>query len=179
MASEIFILDADTLITPYQLFYPFDMFPDFWIFIEQKLASNEIKILDMVYNEITMGNDPLSNWLSSLKNIEISNHKESAIITQYGYILDYIHTCPFYKMEALNAWSLDNTADPWLIATAITYHYTIITFEKPNASLNDKQPSKDAKIPDICRQFDVKFNDLYYMMRQLGFRNTESIKASR
>ena len=172
MSSERFIIDTDTLITPYRLFYPFDMFPDFWNFIEQKIKSKEIKILDMVYNEITKGGDELSDWLSAIANIELTDRKNGTIITHYSSILNYIHNSPFYKTEALNTWSTATIADPWLIAAALTHSYTIITFEKSNAGLSDKHPSKNAKIPDVCSQFNVRCENLYYMMRGLGFKRT-------
>ena len=172
MVSEEFIIDADTLITPYKIFYPFDMFPDFWDFIGQKMKSEEIKTLDLVYNEIARGNDSLRDWLLSIKGIKKIERKNNVIISNYGNILNYISTCGFYKIEALNSWSTATTADPWLIATALNHSYTVITFEKPNQSLNSKQKTKDVKIPDICNEFNVKCENLYYMMRQLGFKRT-------
>jgi hypothetical protein len=63
-------------------------------------------------------------------------------------------------------------ADPWLIAAAIKHSYTVITFEKSNVGLNVNQPSKSVKIPDICKQFNVNCEDLFYMMRILGFKQS-------
>ena len=60
-------------------------------------------------------------------------------------------------------------ADPWLIAAAAVNHYTIVTFEKPNDGLNARNPSKNAKIPDVASEFGVETVDLYSMMRELGF----------
>ncbi|MCL2289251.1 MAG: DUF4411 family protein [Bacteroidetes bacterium] len=171
MGNERFIIDTDTLIAPYRSFYPFDMVPDFWSFIEQNILSKKIMILDKVYNEITDGGDQLSNWLADIKNIEMINCRNSTIISHYAKILDYINISPLYrKPEALFDWASDKTADAWLIAAAITYSCTVITFEISNASLNDKQPTRDVKIPDICKQFNVKCENLYYMMRHLGFK---------
>ena len=172
MPSNQYIIDSDTLITPKRLFYPFDMFLDFWKFIEQKIKSEEIKILDIVYDEINKGGDELSKWISAIKNIELINHVDSSFITQYSNILDYIQNSPLYRPEALKTWATATTADPWLIAVALTNSYTVVTFERSNAGLNANQPSRDAKIPDVCRRFNVKCEDLYYMMRQLGFKRT-------
>jgi hypothetical protein len=115
------------------------------------------------------GEDSLSNWLASIKNIEFVDHRSSTIIGHYTDILNYIQTCQLYKIEALNNWSSNATADPWLIATALAHSYTVITFEKSNVNLSMNNPSKDAKIPDICKRFNIKCENLYYMMRQLGF----------
>ena len=132
---------------------------------------DNIKILDLVYDEIAPEADPLSDWLSAIRNLRKIDHRDSTIISNYSNILNYIQSCPFYKPAALHSWATGTAADPWIIATAISHSFTVITFEKPNAVLSDKQPSRDAKIPDICREFNVKCNDLYYMMRKLGLRS--------
>ncbi|GHV90487.1 hypothetical protein AGMMS50268_09900 [Spirochaetia bacterium] len=170
--SEVFIIDSDSLIVPYRSFYTFSFAPNFWSFIENKLLSNKIMLLDMVYDEINVGNDELSNWLQNISALEPINHRDSDIIKNYGDVLNYIQDCGYYKTEALNDWSNAKTADPWLIATAMVNHYTIITFERSNGSLNKVSPSKNAKIPDICKQFNVPCKDLYYMMDKLSFNNS-------
>lgn len=59
----------------------------------------------------------------------------------------------------------DNVADPWLIAVAKAYDYTIITFE---AGINfNGTPMARAKIPNVCRDLNVKYADLFSMMEQL------------
>jgi len=173
MSNEIFIIDSDALIRPYRFFYPFDMFPDFWNFIEREISVKNIKILDMVYDEIATGGDALSNWFSGIKDIEKIERREISIINSYSNILKYIQNCGLYKINALNSWSTGTVAHPWIIATAHSLSYTVITFETSNAGLSKNQQSKDAKIPDICKQFNVKCNDLYYMMRKLGFRKID------
>ena len=171
MLNEEFIVDSDAFITPYRTFYPLDLFPDFWSFIRREILSDNIKILDLVYVEIAPETDPLSDWLSAIKNLKKIDHRDSTIINNYSNILNYIQSCPFYKPAALHSWATGTVADPWIVATAISHSFTVITFEKPNAGLIKNQPSKDVKIPDICKQFNVKYESLFYMMRKLGFRN--------
>ncbi|MCD8134135.1 MAG: DUF4411 family protein [Clostridiales bacterium] len=68
------------------------------------------------------------------------------------------------------AWAPGDVADPWLIAAAAVNDYTIITAEVSSGGLSPKTPNKTAKIPDVAREFGVKTNDLYYMMRQLAIK---------
>jgi hypothetical protein len=84
--------------------------------------------------------------------------------------MNYIRTSGFYSSIALNAWAQGNKADPWIIAAAMAYNYTVITFETFNQGLNINQPSKIVKIPNVCQQFDVVCKDLYYMMHKLSIR---------
>ena len=50
------------------------------------------------------------------------------------------------------------------------YGLTVITFETHNAGLSFRNPSRQAKIPDICDVFGVQTKDLYYMMHKLNIQ---------
>ena len=78
--------------------------------------------------------------------------------------MEYLRQSPCYKPSALAEWSRSDVADPWLVASAKTLGFTIITFETSNPNLNNYQPSKYAKIPDVARVFDVEVCNLFEMM---------------
>ncbi|MDR1149062.1 MAG: DUF4411 family protein [Spirochaetaceae bacterium] len=166
--SEVFLIDSNILIAPFHSYYAFEFAPEFWSFIEQNILIKKIILLDIVFDEITAGTDELSAWIKKINGLETIDHKN--YIAQYADILNFIQTSGFYKIEALHSWSMPTAADPFLIAAAIANQYTIITGERPNNGLNKTNPSPRAKIPDICSQFNVKWNNLFYMLRQLGFR---------
>jgi hypothetical protein len=168
--GECFLLDSDTLIRSAGSFYAFSLAPSFWSFVENKIISKRVLILDKVYDEIKIGNDELSVWIKNIKPLEPIGYKNQDIINNYGLILNYIQASGFYKTEALDSWAQPAAADPWLVATAMTFHYTLITFEISNTNLNTMQPSKKVKIPDVCGHFNVVCHDLYYMLKQLSFR---------
>ena len=48
MSYKIFLIDSNSLITPYKNYYPFDFAPGFWLQIEQSIKYGEIAILDIV-----------------------------------------------------------------------------------------------------------------------------------
>ena len=169
MSIERFLIDANSLITPYKRFYPFDFAPGFWTQMEDHIQSGEIAILDLVKREILQGNDQLKSWMQNLEIGCVIDHRESEIIAGYSAILQYIQGERCYKIDALVEWSRETVADPWLIATAAAHNLTIITFETPNKNLSAQQPSKNAKIPDVADTFNVKTEDLFYLMRSLGF----------
>lgn len=47
--------------------------------------------------------------------------------------------------------------------------FLIVSFENENNGLNTRNPSKNAKIPDVAKVFKVEVQNLYYMMRVLKF----------
>lgn len=171
MSQETFLIDANSLITPHLQFYPFDFAPGFWAQIEGHIKDGSIKILDMVAAEILRGSetDALKSWMENLE-IETIDRREEKIVEKYAEIVQYLQNTRVYKPSALAEWSKGTVADPWLIATAAAYHYTVITFEAHSGGLNEKNPNKFAKIPDVADVFGVKTQQLYYMMRTLDFK---------
>lgn len=170
MSETIFLIDSNSLITPHLTYYPFDFAPGFWSQMEQAVNAGKIAILDVVKNEILQGNDSLKDWMDVLEIGLYVDRRQPAILEKYSAILQYIQYNPCYQLSALKEWSKGKSADPWLIATASVYDYTIVTFESPNNGLNERDPSKKAKIPDVAKVFDVETTDLYQMIRKLGFK---------
>ncbi len=169
MREEIFLIDANSLIAPHSSYYPFDFAPGFWEQIENHIRSGRIAILDMVKNEILQGKDRLKEWIESIEIGKLIDRREADILSSYSAVLQYVQGNPCYKSAALSEWSRNTVADPWLISAAKAYGYTLITFEVPNGGLNRRNPSKNAKIPDVAGEFGVKTENLFYMMRELKF----------
>lgn len=79
--------------------------------------------------------------------------------------------CGFYKVEALasdKGWAHEKIADPWLIAIAKEKGYTIVTSELPVPSLNKVNPSRNVKIPDVCKQLNVRCIDMNQFFKEVG-----------
>jgi rRNA-processing protein FCF1 len=171
---EVFIIDTNALITPYQQYYPFDLAPSFWEALERGITNERIVVLDTVFEELTKlpkdTEDDLSRWIKSIEGLKPLSHKDDAIFQNYRNVLTYIQNCGLYKERALANWSNDAIADPWIISAAMANNYTVITFEAGNENLQKNQPSAAAKIPDICKQFNVKCENLFYLMRALSFK---------
>ncbi len=165
--SEVFLIDANVLISPYEQYYPFDLAQTFWHQMGTHISNGNIAILDMVRDEIYKGQDDLANWLQGLHIAHLVSHKDQDVIANYGQIIQYLQSSNFYKESAMQEWSNSSVADAWLIASAMEYGHTLVTFEKPNMGLNATSPSKKAKLPNVASHFNIKTVDLFYMMRQL------------
>jgi len=166
--TTTFLVDANTFISPYRGYYPFDLAPRFWRDLEDKIAVGSIAILDKVFNELNAGGDKLSEWLSNINSCTKITHKNPEIIAVYRDILAHIQSSGLYTQKALLEWSDNSIADPWLVACAKVNSFTIVTFEAPNANLNKQSPSSHPKIPDICKVFGVAYMNLFDMMRALS-----------
>ena len=163
-----FLVDANSLITPYRGYYPFDLAPKFWKDLEEKITNGSIVVLDKVYDELYAGGDELSDWLSNIDSSTRETHKTPEIISKYGEVLANIQTSGLYTQKALAEWSGNRIADPWIVAYAAVNSLTVVTFEVANANLNKQFPSSHPKIPDICKAFGVTYLNLFEMMRALA-----------
>lgn len=177
MLEEKFLLDANAFITPYRLYYAFDLAPSYWQKISVCTQSGRLVLLDMVKDEVDKGKDAsgkekdeLAKWLDGQENFVFCNHVDTKIILCYQDVLEFVKSSGFYKKEALDDWARETVADPWLIAAAMANGYTIITTEVSAGSLSTRSPSKSAKIPDVANYFGVNTGNPFYMMRQLGIR---------
>lgn len=174
MKQEIFLIDSNIFMTPYKTYYPVDFAPTFWDFLERCMSSGEIVLLDVVYDEVNKGNDDLSKWLSKVAPQRIKRG-QGDVLAIYTQILNYIRTGatpsgqPLYNTAALSAWSQNDIADPWLVATAKAKGYTLVSLETPNPSLGTSV-TKKVKIPDVAKKFGVKCCNLFEMMRALHFQ---------
>jgi DNA-binding XRE family transcriptional regulator len=169
--EEVFIIDTNAFITPYRQFYPFDLAPAFWASMKKEILKQKIIVLDKIFEELTKNaKDDLSNWIKSIDKLEPLSHKNDTIIQNYRSVLIYIQNCGFYQGRALANWSNEAIADPWIISAAMANNYTVITIETGNGNLQKNQPSWNAKIPDICKHFNIKCENLFYLMRALSFK---------
>jgi len=168
----VYILDSNTLITAKNLYYAYDIVPSFWNILLSEFEKGTVKIIDAVESEILQGNDKLSEWLSdnicgkSAENGELyvlpsKNSKD--IVSCYQTIANNVVLNPQFK--EVYKQSFLSGADPWLIATAKTNEHTVVTFEKMPPADTTK-----VKIPAICRQMDVAYENLYEMMRKLNVK---------
>ena len=169
MSSQIFLLDTNSFIAPHLNYYPFDFAPGFWEQMERSINNGRIAVLDLVKNEILQGNDQLKEWMADIEIGHFIDRRDSNILALYGSVLQHVQNNPCYKPAALAEWARGAVADPWLIATAAAKDFTLITFEEANKGLNPRNPSRNAKIPDVAREFSVKTENLFYMMRELNF----------
>ena len=170
MAEEKFLIDANAFITPHLQYYPFDLAPGFWEQLEDPIKDGRIAVLDMVKTEVLQGTDSLRDWMDRLEIGEFIDRRQPDILVKYSQVLTLLQTNPCYQEAALREWSKASVADPWIIATAAAYGYTIITLEKPIPGLSPKMPTKKPKIPDVARALGVQTQDLFYLMRKLNFR---------
>jgi hypothetical protein len=168
--SSIYLMDSNSFITPYKIYYKFSIVPTFWDKLNDFAKKKRIISINQVYNEICVAKDnkdDLQIWFENVFKCDfINTYLDINIINNYKKIVNYLHLNKrSYTKNAVYAWSDNKTADGWLIATAMTNQdYVIVTFE--NGRVNQNNP----KIKNVANIFGIKCINLFEMMEQLNFR---------
>jgi len=156
----LYLLDADSLITSNNVYYPLSRFPSLWQWLIWNGEQGNIKIPIEQFEEITAGNDDLVDWIkgtevkSALLLDEEADPLEVNEITTKGY-------------GDLDETGIETVGrDPFLISYAgkDKSQRCVVTFETPS-----KKQGKNRKIPDVCSDLDVNCCTLFEVINALDF----------
>lgn len=158
-----YIIDANVFITAHRQRYPFDIAPSFWEQLVDKAAGKMIIIKD-VQNEILKGKDLLAEWYSNQSsNFTVLRIPEQEVIEAYKKIINSVNDNENYKQSAKDEFA--SIADSWLCSYALAYEATIVTLETYQVGVKNR-----VKIPNVCREFDIRYIDMLQFMREIGIR---------
>ena len=158
-------LDSDVLVYAKDNVAPFgyNEFSGFCKLIERNIDNGTVKIAKRNHQEITQNrdnDDALAVWLKSLKGEAVRVPPNKDVQKFAAKIADYVWSNEQYYVRHKTRFS--RGADAWLIAQAAIDVGIVVTREI-------SQPECHApKIPDLCKQFDVKYINLIELMRTLG-----------
>lgn len=175
MKKNVFLIDANAFLTPSKQYYRFSIAPSYWKKINYYAEQGYIKTIDKVTKEVCSRKeekkkDEIQIWYENEFKGEIISTNNQKIIDEYVNIINYLNDSEKYSHLAFLEWSRNvDIADPWLIATAKTYDYVVVTFEKKK-NYNGGTPMSSAKIPNVCEDLKVKYTDLFSMIEELNIK---------
>ena len=155
-----YVLDANILINAYHDYYPIDLFPGFWEFIDHHISEGRVLIIDRVRAEIK--NPPqLVQWIERTTNgVFVPTAIQPAIADSYGQMADWVQENPQYLPAAGDKFARD--ADGWLIAYASVSSSVVVTNEVFDPNVRIRVP-----IPNLCDEFDVECKNALELLRDL------------
>ena len=161
----VYLIDTSVLIQAHRNFYAFDLVPSFWDKLKEYIKNKNVLLIDQVKKEIEeQKEDLLTNWLKNEfdKNDFVSTDSKN-VKDQYDEIINWIQNNPQFNDEAKADFA--NGADGWLIAYAKVNDCIVVTQEKFHPDIRRKVP-----IPNVCKEFEVEYINLFEMLRRLRFR---------
>ncbi|MFO8066892.1 MAG: DUF4411 family protein [Bacteroidales bacterium] len=160
-----YVLDSNVFIQASRTFYAFDIAEPFWTGLVNYAAEGVLCSIDKVRDELKRGNDQLSAWASDEFNAYFASTKDADVINQYGTIVQWAQAQTQYNPPAKKEFMQSDYADTWVIAFAKVNDLTIVTHEIYVADIKKKIP-----IPNVCEDFDIKYCDLFQLLRELNFK---------
>ena len=161
----LYLLDANVLIDAARDYYPLDMVPEFWDWLEHHGNLGNVKVPVEMYEEICEGKDALATWLrlpnikSALMLPEEADAEVVAHVVAAGYAPDLTDD------EVMRI-----GRDPFIVAYGILDRSTrcVVTTE-------GSRPSRiraNRHLPDVCSSFSLRCCSTFVFTRQLGFSTT-------
>jgi hypothetical protein len=157
-----YLLDADSFIRAKREHYSFDFCPGFWDGLLRAFEQGQLCSIEPVRKELLRGNDALTKWVRDQVPEEFFEPtSENDVQLSYARVIKWAEGEDRYSRAAKHKFV--RGADPWLIATAVTRQYTLVSYEVA-------APESKAliKLPDVAKQFTVRCIPPYVMLRQLG-----------
>lgn len=155
-------LDSGALIQAERETYPRAMWPAFWVFVEKKLQTGEIRMSERAWKELAKGDDPLAKWCRARRSTHLRKFAEKDAQAAYAEIASYVAE-KFYD----SPWHLTDFcrgADGWIIAQAMTEGGSVVTQELSHPS------GLPFKIPTLCDHFNVRCINVLTMLKELKFK---------
>lgn len=158
-SAAAFLLDTNVFIEAYRRYYAMDLCPGFWDCLEHYSQEAYLLSIDRVREEIDEG-DPLNTWVSQAPDKLFASTADEQVIRSFGNMMRWVQGNDQFSQQAENEFA--RVADGWLVAYAEVYGLTVVTHEtlKPEAQ-------KRVPIPNVCRHFNVPYQDTFSMLRAL------------
>lgn len=161
-----YLVDSNFFIQAHRAYYPLDVVSSFWEKVKDLSDREKIISIDKVKNEIydnSSHEDELKAWCqSNLKEGFFIN--TDTVFNNYREIVHWANSMSnHYKARAIEEFLSPNLADPWLVAFAMSNDCIIVTYEK-----SQPEGKSRIKIPEVCRQFNIRYLDTVGMLRELS-----------
>lgn len=136
--------------------------PAYWEWLDLKYADGDIGSIKSVYEELyqSQNGDELSDWVRERRE-QFVDIDDNATQEKYMEIIQYTYELPNKSSDKIDLFL--SKADPWLIAKACVTGAKIVTHEKIVP-----ENSKNVKIPNICKQFDVVCLTTFELLLELN-----------
>ena len=159
----MYVIDSDVLITAKNRFYAFDLCPGFWDSLLALHHAGRVHSLDRNRQELLQGrdDDDLVKWVhESVPESFFLNCNIAKVVSTYTEIMLWVQRNPQYYDDAKAKFATG--ADGWLVAYAKVNDCVVVTLEESRPESRNQ-----IKLPDVCLQFGVVYQDVFAMLRTL------------
>lgn len=156
-----YLLDANVMIDAKRRYYPFDVCPAFWDWLDLANQQGEIFSVEAVRTELTGRGDNLSTWIDARPGLFIQ--PDADVPVSLGALGAWTVGCGRFTDAAVATFF--SSADFHLIGEGHAHSHVVVTNEvaAPDATAR-------VKIPDAAAAVGVACLTPFEMLRQEGVR---------
>lgn len=158
----MYLLDSNILIDAKNNYYPFDVVPAFWEWLDRAHAEGAVASVSKVHEELMKKDDELTAWAKDRRSFFLDPDEETveAMRATARWVMDgdRIYT------PAARAAFLDK-ADYYLIGAAVAHDHTVVTNE-----ISQPNSKGRVKIPDVCIAMGAEYGSPFTMLRNKEVR---------
>lgn len=160
--QQTYVLDANVFIQAHRRYYAFDLCPGFWDCMTHYCGEACVMSIDRVRDEILNG-DELASWVENVPPEVFASTRTGEIVQVFGQMMQWVNGQDQFKPTAKEEFA--RVADGWLAAYAQVHGAVVVTQEVYNSEIKKKVP-----LPNVCREFDVRWVNTFEMLRDLDVR---------
>ena len=148
-----YVFDTSAFVVLFDNYYK-SVFKTLWNHFDEMVNLGDIVSTKEVKREIEDQTDSLTAWMRNHSEVFETPSAEEGIFVAQIYQVQKFQ----YGIEQKKILSGGKNADPFVIAKAKVAGRTVVTLEK--------EKPNSAKIPNICRHFDIKCLNLESFMEE-------------
>ena len=169
----LFVLDTNVFIEPHHHYYAHDLCPGFWECLIHYCEESRARSIDRVGVEIianpsqSQGMNPnpdrLSKWVNQAPDDLFVSTAEESIIDSFMEMNKWVRENERFQPQAKEKFA--HQVDGWVAAYASIHNAIVNTHEVFRENVKRRVP-----LPNVCRQFNTKYQDTFEMLRELEVR---------
>lgn len=148
-----YVFDSGPLIIIFRYYYQ-QQFPSFWKEFNHIVSSSRVTSTREVYNELEGYEDELANWCKQNKKLFLTPKSDEVEVVKEIFSVKHFQM----NISKRNISKGKPVADPFVVARAKLLNCSVVTTEKA--------APHGAKVPNICRYFNVDCTNLEGFMER-------------
>jgi predicted nucleic acid-binding protein len=151
-----YLLDTNVFMEAKNRYYGLDFCPAFWEWLIHKNNEKVVFSIEKVGDEIRAGDDELADWAAD-RSKQFFLKADAKLLSTLPIVSEWVSSNRRYTSAAANTFLI--SADYYLVAHALAHGHSVVTHEKPSASIHK------VKIPEVCIGLNVKFVNPFEILR--------------
>jgi hypothetical protein len=150
-----FSFDTSAFLDAWVRNYPRDVFPKFWLLLEEAVDDGVVRSSEEVFRELKRRDDEVLAWAKARPHLFLPLDEPTQAAAA-----EVLERC----QELVKSGGSRSAADPFVIALAKVQNWTVVSGERPSGRLDRPH------IPDVCGVFGIRCLTLLQFLREQRWR---------